>query len=201
MKKFLFLIPVLLTLSFSLKDPISKKERDFAVKFLTETKNGVADAIKGLSEAQLKYKPAPDRWSIEECVKHIAVTEQALWQMTDGVLKQPANPAMRDSVKATDDQLIKKIEDRTEKVKTYDPLKPENTPYKSTSEALASFQASRAKLIEYVNTTNDDLRNHVASLPIGKFDSYQMILFMGGHSNRHTQQIEEVKADPNFPKN
>jgi len=28
-----------------------------------------------------------------------------------------------------------------------------------------------------------------------------MILFIGAHSNRHTQQIDEVKADAGFPKN
>jgi hypothetical protein len=44
------------------------------------------------------------------------------------------------------------------------------------------------------------LRNHVASSPIGTYDAYQLILLIGAHSNRHTQQIEEVKADPNFPK-
>jgi len=66
---------------------------------------------------------------------------------------------------------------------------------------LESFKTNRAKLIEYVKATNDDLRNHVVTLPPGSFDSYQMILFIGAHSNRHTQQIEEVKSDPNFPKN
>jgi hypothetical protein len=57
------------------------------------------------------------------------------------------------------------------------------------------------KLIQYVKTTDADMRNHVVTFPPGSFDSYQMILFIASHSNRHTQQIEEVKADPNFPKN
>ena len=93
------------------------------------------------------------------------------------------------------------IEDRSRKIQTQEPLKPENTPFKSVSEALESFKTNRAKLIQYVKSTNEDLRNHVATLPIGKFDSYQMILFLGGHSKRHTLQIDEIKADPNFPKN
>ena len=58
----------------------------------------------------------------------------------------------------------------------------------------------RGKLIDYVKNTDADLRNHVAILPFGSFDCYQMILFIAAHSNRHTQQIEEVKADANFPK-
>ena len=56
-------------------------------------------------------------------------------------------------------------------------------------------------LADFMATTGDDMRDHVVTLSFASFDSYQMILFMAAHSNRHTQQIEEVKADPNFPKN
>ena len=70
-----------------------------------------------------------------------------------------------------------------------------------SSFCIASFSKDRDKLVEYVNNTNDDLRNHVNPLPVGVFDSYQMILFVAAHSNRHMQQMNEVKADPNYPKN
>jgi len=36
---------------------------------------------------------------------------------------------------------------------------------------------------------------------IGTLDGYQWILLISGHERRHTLQILEVKADPNFPKN
>ena len=95
MKKLLFYSFVFLGLSFiSIRDAvaptegtITKKERNYAIKFLKETENDVLKKVQGLSEAQLKFKPAPDRWSVEECLKHIAVTEQALWQMASGTLK------------------------------------------------------------------------------------------------------------------
>jgi len=44
------------------------------------------------------------------------------------------------------------------------------------------------------------MRNHVAQTPVGMLDSYQLVLMIGAHSNRHTQQISEVMADPGFPK-
>ncbi|MEI9912730.1 MAG: DinB family protein [Bacteroidota bacterium] len=178
-----------------------KKEKKSAAKFLKETKKEVAAAVKGLSEAQLKFKPAPDVWSVEECLKHIAVTEQALWGMADGNLKQAATPEKRSEVKLTDEDVIKRIEDRSTKVKTMDPMKPENTPYKSAAEALESFNQSRDKLIEYVKNTDADLRNHVMAMPFGSLDGYQFILFISAHSNRHMQQINEVKANPGFPQN
>jgi hypothetical protein len=31
-------------------------------------------------------------------------------------------------------------------------------------------------------------------------DAYEWLIFMSAHTKRHTLQIEEVKADPKFPK-
>jgi len=202
MKKTLAILSVFLLFAFvSSVTAISKKERKSAATLLKETESGVFNSVKGLSDAQLKYKPGPDRWSVEECLKHIAIAEQGLGGMVEGALKAAPNPEKRSDIKVTDDELIKRLEDRSTKVKTSDPMKPENTPFTSAADALQSFKTSRDKLIVFVKSTQDDLRNHVLSLPFGTYDSYQMILLIGAHSNRHTQQIEEVKADPNFPKN
>jgi uncharacterized membrane protein YebE (DUF533 family) len=66
MKKLFLMASALLMLSFLVVDPISKKERSYANKLLKDTEKGVKEQVKGLTEAQLKFKPAPDRWSIEE---------------------------------------------------------------------------------------------------------------------------------------
>ena len=204
MKKLSFFISALLLLSFTAKSPastINDSERKYASDLLLQTEAGVINSISGLSDAQLNFKPAPDKWSVAECVKHIAVTEASLWQMTNGAIMAAATPEKRSDVKATDEQVEQMIESRKKKEKTAPSMEPQNTPYKSLDEALKSFISDRLKLIQYVKSTDADLRNHVVAMPFASFDSYQMILFIGAHSNRHTQQIEEVKADPGFPKN
>ncbi|MFT3683187.1 MAG: DinB family protein [Ferruginibacter sp.] len=201
MKKLLLVVAVIAGLSFvTVNDPLTEKERQDAAKFLTETEDGVLNAAQGLTDAQLKYKPAADKWSVEDNLKHISMTEMMLWYITDSVIKSKANPEKRADIKMTDDDVKKNIEDRSHKVKTFAPLEPQNTPFKSAAEAIASFKENRGKLIEYIRTTGDELRNHVAQMPPGSFDCYQMVLFIGAHSNRHMQQINEVKADPGFPK-
>jgi hypothetical protein len=40
----------------------------------------------------------------------------------------------------------------------------------------------------------------VGDSPLGKLDGYEFLLFTGAHSERHTKQMLEVRADPNFPK-
>jgi hypothetical protein len=44
------------------------------------------------------------------------------------------------------------------------------------------------------------MRNHVAQMPFGYIDAYQLIVFISAHTRRHIMQIEEVKANPAFPK-
>jgi len=200
MKRVFLMAAAIMMLSFLVVDPISKKERSYAAKLLKDTEKELKDQIKGLSETQLKFKPAADRWSIEECVKHIAASEDMFWQMMEGTVKSPANPEKRGEISVTDEQLVQMIEDRSKKVKTSDKLMPENISYKDTDEAFESFKKKRDKLVGYVKDTKDELRNHVATTPVGMLDSYQLILFTAAHSNRHTQQIMEVKTDPNFPK-
>lgn len=179
---------------------ISKEERKEAVKFLSETEAGLLKTISNLTEAQLTFKPAADKWSVEDCVKHIAASETNLWQMVEASLKKPANPEARNGIKATDSVLIKAVEDRSHKSKTFAALEPANSPYKTVPEAIAAFKTDRAKLISFVKNTQDDLRNHVSVLPIGTYDAYQLILLISAHTQRHTQQITEVMASANFPK-
>jgi len=83
MKKSLFFALALVSLSFTpANDTISKKERDFAVKLLKDTENDVLTNVKGLSDNQLKYKPAPDRW------KGIAEPGSALATGLDAVTRE-----------------------------------------------------------------------------------------------------------------
>jgi hypothetical protein len=70
----------------------------------------------------------------------------------------------------------------------------------SFESTLDEFRIKRDNNINYIKTTADDLRNHFNDFPFGKIDSYQTILFMAGHSKRHTEQIAEIMNDASFPK-
>jgi len=195
----LFTLPVLFS-SFTIvhKQGITEAERKFAADHLNQTRTDLINAVQGLSEAQLNFKPAPDRWSVLECVQHIVLASQGLV----GYLQYTLTVNNDSNFKASfpDEQFIKMVEDRSHKVQTSENLKPVHSPYKTLDETLKAFNAGRDSLITYVNTTNDDLRNHMAVMPFGKIDGYQIILMISAHTNRHTQQLNEVKADPNFPK-
>ena len=181
-------------------DTISSKERRLLIDNLKESKSYLQKAVKGLSEEQLNFKPSAEKWSIKECVQHIALSEKNLWSMVDGTLKSTANPEKRSEVKVTDEQVISLIKDRSHKVQTSENLKPQQSSWKTADEALEAFKEDRNTLIKYAKTSTDDMRNHIAQTPLGYLDAYQMILLIAGHTKRHTLQIEEIKADPGYPK-
>ncbi|HQU57214.1 MAG: DinB family protein [Chitinophagaceae bacterium] len=178
---------------------ITKSERKKAVKLMKDTYKDALHSLKGLSEQQLNYRTDPNRWSVKECFFHISKTENTLWSNFEKAMKEPANPEKRKEIKFTDDQIIKMVEDRSHKAKAPTSLQPENTGYTSLAEAIEDFKLNRTNHIKYMKHTTEDLRNHVIQLPFGSVDCYQFYLFMAGHSNRHTQQMNEVKADSGFP--
>lgn len=195
----LCILPVLFS-SFTItnKTELTEAERKFAADHLTKTKNDLLNAVQGLSEAQLNFKPAADRWSVLECVQHITLSSNGLFGFEQQTLKAPNDSNFKPTV--TDEQFIEMIQDRSHKAQAPEPFKPVNSPYKTLDETLNAFTGARDSLITYVQTTNDDLRAHIAQLPFAKVDAYQIILLISAHTNRHTQQLNEVKADANFPK-
>lgn len=181
-------------------DVLSKKERKFAAEHMKMTKSDLLEAVKGLNESQLDYKPAPDKWSVKECVYHIAISEKNLWAMLEKSMKEPAAPEKRKELKMTDEQVVKRVEDRTNKTKTSAPFEPQGTGYKTFDEAINDFKLNRTAHIKYMKATSEDLRNHFVQMSFGLLDCYQLCLMISSHTNRHTQQLNEVKADANFPK-
>ena len=180
---------------------LTAAERKEAVKYLDETRKNFLSAVKGLSEAQWKFKAAPDRWSVAEVAEHIAISEETIFGIvTDRIMKSPAAPEKKESVRGKEVQLRQQITNRTVKAQAPEMLKPVNK-WATQAELVKAFGASRAKTVAYVKTSQDDLRSHFSPHPVFKdLDAYQWIFLIAGHSARHTDQIKEVKADPNFPK-
>src|SRR4051794_12776739 len=179
---------------------LTAEERNRALEYLKQTQKDFLASIDGVSEAQWKFKAAPDRWSIAETAEHIAVTEQFIWELVTKTMKSPATPEKKAEVKGKEEMIMAKIPDRSRKAQAPEPLKP--TGRWATREAVAKdFESTRAKEIAYVTETKEDLRSHFEEHPAVKtLDAWQWLLFNGAHCKRHTVQILEVKADPNYPK-
>jgi hypothetical protein len=177
---------------------VTQAEKDKALQYLETTKKNVLEATKGLSEAQWNFKPAPERWSVGQVMEHIAAAEDFLRTLDkEKVMMAPAGDAARDW-KKTDEGVMAMVPDRTNKLQAPEPLVPTNR-FGTPEGSIKHFVESRATTEDFLKTT-PGLRDHVLDSPMGKLDGYEFILLIAAHSERHTKQINEVKADPNFPK-
>jgi hypothetical protein len=177
---------------------LTPADKEKALRYLETTRKNIEEATRGLSDAQWNFKSAPDRWSVAECVEHIAATEDRLQGMVIAqVMKAPGAPD-RDLAKV-DTMVMTMVPDRSHKAQAPEELKPTNR-FGGPDGSLRHFEETRTKTEDLLKNT-PDLRAHAVDSPMGvKLDAYEWILFMGAHSERHTKQILEVKADPNFPK-
>jgi len=182
--------------------PLSQGERDRAMSHMHATRKQFLDAIEGLSVAQWTFKPAPDRWSVAEVAEHIAISEETISQLA--VQKAMQSPLLtaeqKEEQKKKDDSVIKMIPDRSQRFQAPEFLRPTNR-WPNREALTAAFKATRGKNIAYIEKTTDELRSHAVPHPVmGPTDAYQWFLLMSAHAERHVAQIQEVKADPKFPK-
>jgi uncharacterized damage-inducible protein DinB len=179
---------------------LTAQEREFALQQFQTTRDNFLKSISGLSQKQWTFKPGPDRWSIAEVAEHITVSETTIFGVIQRSLQSPAAPEKREQVKGRDEMILTRVPDRSHKAQAPEILRPTGR-WATETELTKAFEDARKANMEYIRTTNDDLRDHFFDHPVfGTLDGYQWLLLISTHSARHTAQIEEVKADPNFPK-
>lgn len=179
---------------------LTNEERVKAIKIFEKTNLDVLNELKGLTKEQLNYQPAPGKWSIAYIAEHIALAEIGLYSVIQQQLQQPADAAKHDSVLVTDDDIYKRLTNRSGKATSPEVIKPTGR-FADIQQTIAAFTQARAKNIEYINNTKDALRTHYWIHPAtGLIDLYQTLLLIAAHSERHVLQIREVKASAGFPK-
>ena len=157
-------------------------------------------AVNNLSETQLNFRPAPVKWTIAECIEHIALAELEFPKILQSEMQQPSNPDLRSKIRIKDEEIQPKMTSKTWKAKSPEIFKPSNK-FSNVKEAIIAFQNQRNRTIAYVEITKDDLRNHYWKHPLtGKIDLYQTLLLMSAHLERHIEQIENIKSSVGFPK-
>ena len=177
---------------------LTNEERDFVINELRTSKENLLNAINGLSEAQLNYNSSETSWSIAQCTEHITIFENQVFEILEESLELPASPERRKDLRFTDKELIVFIKNRTKRQETQEDLEPSGK-YGNHNSTIKEFKEKREKHIKYMKTTKDDLRNHFANF--GALDTYQIILYMSAHTERHIEQIKEIKNNTNFPNN
>jgi hypothetical protein len=131
--------------------------------------------IKGVSTAKLRKRPAPDKWSVNEILAHLAEAEIAGSFRMRLILGSPGTPV------AAFDQDAWVLSGHYEK---RDPRK-----------SLEQFRALRQANLELLKSlTPEQWKHHGLHAERGRETIEHIVRMFAGHDLNHLRQIEEIVA-------
>ncbi len=170
----------------------SEADKEFVIKYLTATHQDIVNTVNELSDDAWDYKPKAGGWSVSNAFEHILLTEEAFTGMAEGTVAQ--SEATDADFSMADGMIIGNLANRGTKVTTAPQFEPSGR-WDNKADMLEALEMSRNKLIEFVNSTDVNLRNFKATLPFGEIDMVQLLLVISAHSQRHTFQMKEVLGE------
>jgi hypothetical protein len=166
-------------------------DRKTVLNELESSRNSVVQAVSGLTEAQASARTSDESWSAAACVEHLVVVEERILNR----IQQPATPhppSINDPNR--EEAMLKNVAARLDRFKGPEGAMPTGR-FASLEAALNQFNAVRDRTITFVQTCQEDLRAKTAQHPIiGYLDGVQWLRVIAAHSERHVNQIEEIKA-------
>jgi uncharacterized damage-inducible protein DinB len=159
---------------------------------LNATRSHLLSVLDGLTDDQLNWKPDDFTWSISQVVQHIAMVESGSSQTIRLGLKQEPN------FMPSDIPLHRALLDRSKKVNAPERLHPSSDP-KTMSQLKEILHNSREKFIDALERIEDITVLEKTSPPVshpvfGQMSTWQWIVAVPLHEERHIKQIEELKA-------
>lgn len=157
------------------------------------------DAVAELNQAQMDFKPAPERWSISENLSHLNKVERGLPKLYLMLLQKLEEagwkPETAGSMLCSLDSSILATE---QKFQAPERVQPQSGLTKA--ELLAALQQSRQAILDAVAPAGDyDLSGVTWPHPaLGDINFYQWILFIGKHEKRHLGQINAIQKMTEF---
>lgn len=180
---------------------ITAEERAKAIQWMKDSHAQTLAALEGLSEAQLKFKAAPEKWSVLEVAEHISLAEGLLFGAMEQALKAKPNPDWEAKTKGKTAFLEDVMVGRKGRASAPESIVPSGKL--TRDEVVAKLKEGRARSLKFIESTDLPLKAHTFDHPFPVFNTlnaYQWLVYIPLHNFRHNKQIEEVKANPNFPK-
>jgi len=188
--------------AFAADPHMSAEERTQVLKWLDESHKEFFASIDSASDAQWKWKPAPERWSVGETAEHIVLAEAMLYDFVKQAMAAPPNPAWEEKTKGKTEFIVRVMPSREGKAQAPEPIVPRSGLTKA--QVQERFEKQRAAIVKFATETQLALKEHTADHPFpifGTLNAYQWLIYVPLHTLRHDKQIAEVKATPGYPSN
>jgi hypothetical protein len=158
-----------------------------------------------LTEEQLNWQPAPDSWSVGQCIEHLCITNEAyLPAISVAVREQPDSPVEQITPGWFGLWFIRSfIESSPVAKRAPAPTKIRPTAHVGAS-VLARFLAGNESCRELMTRVRAKNVNRIRFwnplIPGIRFTVGTGLEIIVGHERRHLLQAERVLHSPNFPR-
>ena len=167
------------------------REKQEMLAELEKGRRELLEALSGMTEEAAACRPAPGRWSVLECVEHVAVVEDYLFGQIGAswATAAPADDRRREKL------IPVRAADRHFRIEAPDAAKPAGR-FATLEAATEHFLAGRERTIHFVEECGDDLRARLTTHPIlGTVNCWETLLLMAAHPIRHAGQIREALGE------
>ena len=174
----------------------TEADRSYTVDNLKRTRDELTRETQNLTNAQWHFHESPDRWSIAEVVEHLALWEIS-WAREIGMgIRNKPQPELNQTSKP-DSYYAEWIMEPAPH-KSPDFSRPSG--FIEGKNNLLFFTKLRDQTIDFVNTTQADMRAHFElTATDNPRNMHQVYIYQWGHVDRHLRQIRKIKAHPNYP--
>lgn len=168
---------------------------------IDQTTQKAQDAFGTLATEALNRKPAPDAWSIAQCLDHLMVTNQTYWpvvqQLRAGTYRTPWHARFGFLTRFFGNIVLGSVQpDRRRKMKTFPIWEPAQSDL--PGDIVARFVNHQNELKELIRSSEDLLAGGtVISSPANRIIVYKLATAFDvivTHEERHLQQALEVLA-------
>jgi hypothetical protein len=178
---------------------MTKEERDNALKWLEESRAEFLAATDGLTDAQWKWKPAADRWSVGEVAEHVVLAEAGQFANVKKCIAAAADPDWEAKTKGKTETLVAVLAPRLGRAQAAEAIVPKGGM--TQAEVRERFLKLRAEIVKFAVENDTPLKQGIVENTFfGPLNGYQWLIYAPLHTMRHDKQIAEVKATPGYPK-
>lgn len=169
--------------------------------------DGARQLVSGLSEAQLNWKPAPEKWSIAQCLDHLTVTSNKFdayftAALARGRKKWPLGAGLVYRPSLMGGWLIKQVNPETGRnlpaPKVFRPSESSNI-----HGAMQSFLEQQERFIKFVRQTDgvdyNKTRLRSPVTPLMRYSLADAFVITVVHGQRHLAQARRVRGMSGFP--
>jgi hypothetical protein len=169
---------------------MAPQEKTEIIQHLERSRDEFLAAVSGLTEEQAATRPEPDRWSVLDCVEHVAFVEDRFLGWLENPKPAPAPPLDKEKEAG----LLARVADRSTRINAPEAVRPTGR-FGSLAQAVKQFETERARSLRAAERPASELYAVSTEHPrLGPANGMELLVIIAAHSRRHAAQIRETRA-------